>query len=104
MPSGTPTKAPLIIFGCILGISIICVGLVAITHLRRTEPYLDSKMRRIRRVKRAQPPTPPSAERPAQPSPASPVNEIPVVEIPVVELPLTVQVDAGLAAEDKPGP
>ncbi len=50
MPDGKPTKAPLIIFGTMVTMSIITVGIVFFTHARRTEPYLDSKMRRVKEV------------------------------------------------------
>ncbi len=48
MPDGAPSKAPLIIFGTMLTMSIVTVAIVLITHSQRTEPYLDTKMRRVR--------------------------------------------------------
>lgn len=62
MPEGKPTKAPLIIFGGVLGISIVCVGIVLVTHSQRTEPYLDTKMRRVRTMVRPAPVEPAAPE------------------------------------------
>ncbi len=65
MPDGKPTKAPLIIFGTMVTMSVISVGMVFYTHSQRTEPYLDTKMRRVIRVKRPAPaPTPAVAPTP----------------------------------------
>lgn len=52
MPSGEPTKAPLIILGSMFSISIITVSVVAIGHCNRDQPYLDSKMIRVRYMQR----------------------------------------------------
>ncbi len=65
MPDGKPTKAPIIIFGTMVTMSIITVGIVFYTHSRRTEPYLDTKMRRTRRMPR---PSPVPAVTPSQDS------------------------------------
>ena len=62
MPEVKPTKAPLIIFGGVLGISIVCVAIVLVTHSRRTEPYLDTKMRRVRTIVRPAPVEPPAPQ------------------------------------------
>lgn len=48
MPDDKPSKAPLIIFGTMVTMMVVSVSIVFITHSRRTEPYLDSKMRRVR--------------------------------------------------------
>ena len=40
-------KAPLIIFGTMVGMSIITVAIVFLTHAKRSEPYLQSKKRRV---------------------------------------------------------
>ncbi len=41
------TKAPLIIFGTMVLMSIVTIAFVFVTHYERTEPYLDSKLRRV---------------------------------------------------------
>lgn len=67
MPDGKPTMAPVIIFGTMVTMSIISVGVVFYFHSQRTEPYLDTKMRRVKKVKRPAPaPTP--AVAPAMPA------------------------------------
>jgi hypothetical protein len=45
--AGKAGKAPLIIFGTMVVMSIITVAIVFLTHAGRTEPYLQSKMRRV---------------------------------------------------------
>ncbi|MCP4443833.1 MAG: hypothetical protein GY811_00625 [Myxococcales bacterium] len=50
MPDGKPTKAPIIIFGTMVTMSIVSVSTVFYTHSQRTEPYLDNKMRRVKQV------------------------------------------------------
>ena len=75
MPEGKPTKAPLIIFSSIIGISLICLFVVLYTHANQKEPYLNPKIRKVRRVKRApiSPPVPtPTAADAAQLKPESP--------------------------------
>ena len=47
------TKAPLIILGTMLLMSIVTVTAVLVTHYKRTEPYLDSKLRRVEYKTRA---------------------------------------------------
>jgi hypothetical protein len=59
MPSGHPTKAPLIILGTMFTMSLITVVVVAVGHCNRDKPYLDSKMIKVRYVKRANDATPP---------------------------------------------
>ena len=78
MPDGKPTKAPLIIFGTMVTMSIVSVGIVFYTHSQRTEPYLDTKMRRVIRVKRPAPaPTAAAAPTPAAPTAAAPTPAAP---------------------------
>jgi len=48
MPDGKPTKAPIIIFGTMVLMSFVAVAAVFIAHARRSEPYLQSKIRRVR--------------------------------------------------------
>ena len=52
MPDGKPTKAPLIVFGTMATMSFISIGVVFYTHSRRTEPYLDTKMRRVKTIEK----------------------------------------------------
>ncbi len=79
MPDGKPTKAPVIIFGTMVSMSIITVGIVFYTHSQRTEPYLDTKMRRKRVIRRPRPaPTPSTA------APAATPTERPVLDAGVI--------------------
>ena len=48
MPDGKPTKAPIIIFGTMLLMSFAAIAVVFIYHSGRSEPYLQSKIRRVR--------------------------------------------------------
>ena len=49
-PADKPAKAPQIIFGTMVGMSIVTVAIVFYTHSQRTEPYLQSKKRRVQYV------------------------------------------------------
>ena len=71
MPDGKPTKAPLIIFGTMVTMSVITVGIVFYTHSQRTEPYLDTKMRRVIRVERPAVVAPTPGAQPAAATPAA---------------------------------
>ncbi len=42
------SKAPIIILGTMVVMSVITISFVFIAHLRRDQPYLDSKMRVVR--------------------------------------------------------
>lgn len=55
--SDKPAKAPQIIFGCMVGMSIVTVAIVFYTHSQRTEPYLQSKKRRLQYVEVKKPST-----------------------------------------------
>ena len=66
MPDGKPSKAPLIIFGTLISMSVVTVTIVFVTHSQRTEPYLDTKARRVRTMRR-----PPAASRPSANQPPS---------------------------------
>lgn len=61
MPDGKPTIAPLVILGTMVIMSIITLAIVFYAHSRRTEPYLDTKMRKVKKVPKPKPVQAPSS-------------------------------------------
>ena len=57
---GSGSRAPLVVFAGMVGIGIVAVTIVLVSHCQRDEPYLDSDPIQQGTVDRV-PPPPPSA-------------------------------------------